>query len=269
MPNSNIPILFSFIAIIISILGYLTNRKNINIVMRKEREREDIKIAIKELKSTSDLLKKLPDYIQFVFLDFAISDILREIYEKDNIKLKIEFYNLEVDIPECGKNKHKYIKVQYNANSINVSSLREVMKKSIYSWQKCKYIGNYQLNFTVEPDVISNKFFDLTDFFTGLGKIEDNTNKLKKFEFLESFDPKIIKDIDATCEEILNNLISIIQTKEYKIEFNRNIKPSEIEDKMNDVLNLNRFSEKTNYLSTEVASRVDGLRKELTKHVLI
>ena len=94
MLNSNIPIFFSFIAIIISILGYLVNRKNINIVMRKEHEREDIKNAIKELKSTSDLLKKLPDYIQFVNLYFVISDISREIYEKDNLKFKIEFSNL-------------------------------------------------------------------------------------------------------------------------------------------------------------------------------
>lgn len=269
MQSNNIPIIFSFIAIIISILGYLINRKNINIVMRKEREREDIKIAIKELKSTSDILKKLPDYIQFENLDFAISDISREIYEKDNIKLEMEFYNLEADIPECSKNKQKYIKVQYNANSINVSSLREVINKSIYSWQKCKHLGGFYLNFTVEPDVIENKFFGLTDFFTCLGEIEDSTNKLRKFEFLESFDPEIINNIDATYEEILNILISILQTRKNKIEFNRSIKPSEIEDKMNDVLNLNRILEKTNYLSTEMASRIDGLRKELTKQVLI
>lgn len=271
MLNSNIPIFFSFIAIIISILGYLVNRKNINIVMRKEHEREDIKNAIKELKSTSDLLKKLPDYIQFVNLYFVISDISREIYEKDNLKFKIEFSNLVASIPEYGKNKQKneYKRIQYNKNSINVSSLREVMKKLIYSWHKYKHLGSVYLNFNVEPDVVSDNFIDLTDFLIGLSEMEDNINKLKKFEFLESLEPEIFKTITENCDEILNILASILQRKEYIIEFNQNIKPSEIEDKMNDVLNFNRISEKTNYLSTKVVSRVDGLRKELTKQVLI
>lgn len=269
MLNSNIPIFISFIAIIISILGYSINRKNINIVMRKEREREDIKIAVKKLKSTSDSLKGLPDYVNFANLDFVISDILREIYEKDNLKLKIVFSNLEADVPEYNKNKYKYKKIQYNANSINVSSLREMMKILNYSWNKYKHLGSFYLNFTVEPDIIQNKFFDLTDFFSGLSEVEHNINQLKKFEFLESLDSDILKNIDEACDELLNVLVDILQQKEYIIEFDRNVKPSEIESKMNDVLYFNRISEKTDYLSTEVASRVDGLRKELTKQVLI
>ena len=82
---------------------------------------------------------------------------------------KIEFSNLVASIPEYGKNKQKneYKRIQYNKNSINVSSLREVMKKLIYSWHKYKHLGSVYLNFNVEPDVVSDNFIDLTDFLIG------------------------------------------------------------------------------------------------------
>ncbi len=78
----------------------------------------------------------------------------------------------------------------------------------------------------------------------------------------------ILKVIKETYEEILELLADGLQKKVYTLEFNRNMKPSEIENKMNEVLNYNQIYEKAEYLSVEIASRIDELRKELTKQAL-
>ena len=47
------------------------------------------------------------------------------------------------------------------------------------------------------------------------------------------------------------------------------MKPSEIIAVLEDVLTFKQIYEKVEYLSTEVASKLDELRKELAKQVLI
>ena len=98
-------IILSLVAIIIAILGYMDNRKNISIILKKENEKKDIKEALEELKSTSDSLKKLPNYIHFAHLDFITSDIFRELYENGTLKLTIEFQTLKFSVYDYNKNK--------------------------------------------------------------------------------------------------------------------------------------------------------------------
>ena len=264
-------IILSLIAIIIAILGYMDNRKNIGIILKKENEKKDIKEALEELKLTSDSLKKLPNYIHFAHLDDITSDIFRELYENDTLKLTIEFQTLIFSVADFNKNKLEHYTIEFNENTINTQSLRETMKKLLISYRKSEYhnIGNSTFNFVTNPKIISNDFVELVDIFAGLIKIEDSIDKLNNFEFLiESFDADIIKTIDNYYEEILASLVGILQEKVYTVEFERNIKPSEIDTRINEIFNVDNISENAKYLSTDVASRIDELRKELTKQIL-
>lgn len=265
-----ITILLSFVAITIATLGYLDNRKNISIVLKKENEKKDIKEALEELKSISDLLKSLPDYICFPDLYYITTDIFRELYENDTLKLTIEFQTLDFLIPDLDKKAHDYYKIELNENTINTQSLRKTVKKLLISYRKSNHnIGGSNLLFITNPKIISNNFVESGEIFDGLVKIEDSIDKLNNLGlFIESFDADIIKTIDHYYEEILTSLADILQKKIYTVEFERNIKPSEIDAKINEIFNVDDISENTKYLSTDVASRIDELRKELTKQIL-
>lgn len=281
MVSFDITLFVSFIAIIIAILGYWDNRKNINVVLNRESERKEIKEALKELKSTSDLLKKLPDYMYISDSTGIIDDILREVYENDRLKLTITIQNLEIDIPEhitgSNVNDFKFENIKYNENTINVSALRYVIKKHLISHHESSqhetepwFAGSANLNFNVNPDVVSNNWIELVDFFSGLVRIEHRISKLNEFEYLiDSFDAEIIKTIENNYEGILEYLSAVLKKKVYTLEYDRNVKPSKIEVDFKDVFNSGKISEKINYMSTEVASRIDSLRTDLTKQVLI
>lgn len=266
-----IPIFISCIAIIISILGYFDNRKNINIVLKRENERKEIKNALKELKSTSDLLKKLPSQLNFNHY-FILNNISNEVYEKDKLKLTIEFQKLHFSTYKIDKkdNTLKSTDIIYTPETINATKLRESIKEQSLIFNNSSYSGGGFLEFNAYPNIIENLFFDLGDIFSALSAIEENINKLNSFKYLiESFDPEILKNIDESYGQIITFLADILQNKVYTLEFDRNVKPSQIEDKMNEILNYNKIFEKTKYLSIEIAARVDELRTELTKQSLL
>jgi hypothetical protein len=219
--------------------------------------------ALIKLKSTSDLLKNLPSNLYLSDSYFAIENISKEVYEKDKLKLTIEFQNLNISTYKIDKNgnEEKSANFLYTPETINATKLRESIKT---------FNGGGYLELKASPNVIQNLSFDLGDTFRALRAIEEDINALKMFEYLiESFDAEILKIIDESYEQILTFLADILQKKVYTLEFDRNVKPSQIEDKMNDILNYNKIFEKARYLSTEIAARVDGLRKELTKQSLL
>lgn len=265
-----VTLLISLLAITIAILGYLDNRKNISIVLKKENERRDIKDALKELTLISDLLKELPDNICFAQFDFLISDIVREVYENDMLELTIKFQNLEFLIPEYDRNKTKYSTIKYNGNSIATQSLRETIKKLLVVRQnsELKYSGNLSLNFVTHPEMTTN-FVELIDILNEFIKIEDSIERLDKFDFvIENFDSALLKNIKTSYEEMLSFLADILKNEGYTIDFHKDIKPSEIEHEIYEIFNFNMILEKAEYLSTEVVNKIDELRKDLAKQIL-
>lgn len=266
-----ITISISLLAITIAILGYLDNRKNINIVLKKENERRDIKDALKELTVISDLLKELPNNIYFAYLNFLSSDILREVYENDMLELTIEFQNLEFTIPEYDKGKHKYSIIKYTGNSIDTQSLRKTIQKILFEQNKSKnkYVGGLTLNFITQPDMTSTNFVDLIDILDEFVRIEDSIGRLNKFDFIiENFDSGLLKNIEISYEDMLSSLVKVLKSKPHTIDLHRDIKPSEIEHEINELFNLNKILERSKYLSTEVTSKIDTLRKDLAKQIL-
>lgn len=256
--DSYITIFISLIAVIIAILGYLDNRKNIKIVRERENEKNDIRNVLKELKTTSDTLKEFPDYTYFNLLDFIIYDISREVYENETLSLKFEFQDI--------KTKHHSIDV----NSITAKTLRSMVKKVDDFYKTGENFISLDIIFIDDPDVIMNKYFELNNFVDIFIKIEDDISKLKEFEYLiDSFDPEIIKMIEKSYEKILKLLADIYHKKSYTIELNRNMKPSEIEYEIEKMLNYEEIAEQSTYLSTDVASRIDELRRDLSKQILI
>jgi hypothetical protein len=208
----------------------------------------------KTLKITSDELKKLPDDVNFELGigDLMSSDILKEVYEKEILDLKIEYKNLEAYLLSERK---------YPIESINADLLRSIVKQ----FSKQDYcLGSCRLNYSTHPNIIQNDEFDFSDFFRGLARIEKNLNEIKEFEALiDSFDTKILKDIDKNIQDILELLSSALREKVYNLKFDRNMKPSEIEFIIYGITNYAPILEKAKYLSTDVALRVDRVRSRL------
>lgn len=244
-----VTILISSIALIISVLGYLDNRRKLKIVLERESERKDIKRAIEVLKTTSDELKNLPQHINFGHGAFLLENILQEVYEGGELNLRIEYKNLDT----YGGDGEK----KYPIDSINA----EMLRNNIYN--------SCTLEYNSRPNVILNEFFEFGDFFHGLAEIDKNLNQLKEFEsIVDSFDGEIIKIIDKGIQEILELLSDALKKEIYNLEFNRNMKPSEIENKIYGITNYTLILEKAKILSTDTASRVDGLRSKLFEMVL-
>ena len=249
-----ITIFISIIALIVATLGYLDNRKKIKIILDKENERKNLNEALNELKNTSNLLKELPNDI---YLDtyFFINDVFQNVYEKNNLNLTIELQNSQ------------FFGLEYDTNSINTISLRKIMTDAVGIKQNNEYYSpQLFLNFKANPNIITNTFLELGDFLSYLSEIEGTIIKLHKFEFLiDSFDSDILNKIEKTYVGILDLFVDGLHKKVNTIELNRNMKPSEIEGEVNNLLNYNQISKKIEYLSTEVAPQIDDLRKELIK----
>ena len=234
MVDTIIPIVISSVALIISILVYLDNRKKIKIVLERDKERKDIQNALIELKKISDFFKEFPTNIHPdpLTLDEISSIVAKEILEKDNLNLIIEFTNLNID---------------------NFRNIDFVNKLPL------------DLYFNANPDIMLKNFFELRDYKYGFIDLEKNIEKLNEFESLiEPFDAEIIKIAKINYEEMLELLANGLKKKVYTFDFNKNMKYSEIENKLYEILNYNQISKKAQYLSSEISTRIDKLRKELT-----
>lgn len=255
----SITILFSSVALLVSIFGYLDQRRKLKIILEKENERKELKKAIKALKTTSDSLKILPEYTNFGYGGLMADDILREVYENEKLDLTIELKNLEVD----GK--------KYLVESVDAKLLRHVINE-----QELVKVSNREycmvsctLDYNARPNVIQNEFYELGDFFSGLAYLEKNLNRLKEFEhIIDSFDSEILKNIDTNIQDILELLSDALKKKVYNLEFERTMKPTEIQNKIFIITNYTPILEKAKYLGTNVAARVDGLRSKLFELVL-
>ena len=234
MTDTIVTIVISSVALIIAIFGYLDNNKKIKIVLERDKERKDIQTALIELKKISDFFKEFPRNIHLdPMLYLANSEIAKEILERNNLNLIIEFQNLNID---------------------NFTPNREFVNKTPAI-----------LHFNANPDIMQNNWFELNDLLSCFDDIEKNIEKLNEFEYLiEPFDAEIIKIAKINYEEMLELFANGLKKKVYTFDFNKNMKFSEIKNKLNEILNYNQISKKAQYLSSEISTRIDKLRKELT-----
>lgn len=258
MPDTiiTITLLISFFSLAIAILGHKDNQKQIKILLKRDRERDDTRDVLKELKSTSDMLKELPDYIH-ILLDSIILDIAREVGKKGSLDLIIKFKKFDA------------VGTTYAIDSINTPLLRTISREYLNCWQNHKQAYGCYLNFKAQPNVISDNWFEIGDFIAGLSQIEDHLEKLDYFEYIiDSFDADILKHMKSTYEEILKLFSDILDQEVYNIKF-ETTEPSEIECEINNILRYKQIYDKTYYLSNDIAYKIDTLRKELAKQVLI
>jgi len=234
MTDTIVTIFISSVAVIIAILGYLDNRKKIKIVLERDKERKDIQTALIELKKISDFFKEFPRHIILEPMSYELnSEVAKEILEKNNLNLIIEFQNLNID---------------------NFTQNREFVKKTPEN-----------LHFNTNPDIVQNNWVELHSLKDCITDMEKNIEKLNEFEnLIEPFDAELIKIAKINYEEMLELFANGLKKKVYTFDFNKNMKSSEIKNKLNEILNYNQISKKAQYLSSEISTRIDKLRKELT-----
>ena len=92
-----ISIIISCVAVAISIFGYINNKKNVDILMASEHKKEIVKEAVEILRNIDNSLKDFPHSLPFPYKDQAVSDIKREVYESDSLKLSINYENLKLN----------------------------------------------------------------------------------------------------------------------------------------------------------------------------
>lgn len=262
MLDINITLIISFLALIIAIFGYYDNRIKLKILMNKEIKRKDIENTIGELKNTYKSLKNLPEFVHFGLA--YISDISQEVYENNNLNLTIEFRKISFpteyyfNLHPLSKGESRYI--EYDTDSITASKLHNYIKEHPINDNTL-----VSLNFISRPITLPENYFHLF-IINGLSNLENNLNNLKDHRnFIESFDAEIFQIIENNYQEILEILADSLHNKVYNLEFDKNMKPSEIEGKIFDIFNYDQILEKVEILSSEVSIRVEKLIKKLTE----
>lgn len=261
---SILTLLLSIFAIIISILGYLDNKKNLKIneqnlglVMEKQKQKVEFEFLLKALKETSDKLKSTPRYIYFAFLDEFILSITRDVYENNKLILSFNFTYLDY-------------KKKIAINTIkNEDDIVQLIKQHSTALKNENILYGVTLHFQTNLKTNMSEWFDISDIFCGFSNLEEIIEDLKHFDFLlESFDPGLIDAINQNYHDLRSLFYEGLNATIDNYEFNRDMKPSDIENYIHEALNYKQMLDKAEYMSTDLRKRVDNLKKEIAIHVL-
>jgi hypothetical protein len=234
--ESTISLIISIFALIIATLVYFDTRKKTKIFIEKEKERENIKKTLGALNRFSKSLKELSFGSPELY--FAATDILRELSERGGIKLKIEIKNPDLNLDLIKERK------------INFASSDDILA--------------LKLKFRAEPDIIQNTWIDLRDVVYPLSKTYSDYKELKKQDkVIESLDSQILPNIEENLNEILSLFRKAIRKKSYEFEFKKDTKISEIENKLDEILNLNKVNSKAGSFSTDIMPKIEIIKKNL------
>lgn len=254
----------SVLAIIISVLGYSDSRKKLKIVLEKEKERTELKALLYELKECSEILKNIPNTFNLA-VDFFISSVKDSVYEIENLNLNLRFLYIEIWHEKAHtKPKQTY----YESEKISISSISFPEFKRMC---EDKSIIGYHLIFEMTPknekyEVDCIEFADCIYGLRDLNKIQEN---LKDYEsIIDSFDPQFFEILQSGYIELIQILYDTLKKEYLKFSFTRDMKPSQIENIIQNNLNQNLLEEKSADHSTEIRKRIDNLRKELNLKIL-
>ncbi|WMW25776.1 hypothetical protein RE474_03390 [Methanolobus sediminis] len=212
---------------------------------------------LKALKETSDKLKDLPMYVYIAYLDDFVLSVTRDVYENKKLVLSFEF-----TILQC--------KDKIAINTIEIEKdIIKMIKQHSKAWKDEKVMFGINLFFQTNQNLNLGEWFDITDLFCGFSHLEEIIEDLRNFDLLlGSFDPDIIYIIAQNNNDLLNLFYEGLNSKINQVEFNSDMKPSEIETYIYDALNYTQMRDKAEYMSTDIRKRVDDLRKEIAVHVL-
>jgi len=227
----------------------------------REEERRNIQTTTEILRETIKHFKELPSSLGIGLLYKGVDDILREISEKDRVKLKIEYKWFEFD---AGK-KHPIDMIE------NARCFRDKIESpliAVFKGESNRY--PYQgLVFNANPGIILNPFFELGDFFVDIVKIKYLCMKLQNHaEIIDSLDNEILREINRIYQEIFNAFYEGIKRKTYEFDFNREVKASEIETELYKLVNFDVIMERVEYLSKNITPRLENLISKLFEYSL-
>lgn len=271
--SNTFSIIISLLALLISTLGYLDNRRNLkineenlNIVLKDESNKNNLEKCWLILLETSKDLRKLGNQ-SFVFgIDEAASNITMHVYEMKGT------FNLSI--------KYTYISTVNHTNSepevlkIDVDSIKSSkdFRTKVFNYKtedsKITFSPSCSVQFTANPDIIIIDEFDLNEIFSGLAHVENDLNNLKNFEpLIRTFDSEFLEVASRNCQDIFDLLYEAIDKKSYDFNFNSSMKPSEITDILYDSINYYQIIEKMEYMSEELRDRSEELGKTLGKQI--
>ena len=256
-----ISIVFSLIALILSVFTFLDNRKKTRIMTEREEERRDIQTTTEILREASKHFKNLSNLLWDPLLCQAVDDINREISEKDQVKLKSEYKWVRLDVDK-----------KYPIDMIENSRwLRDKIESPLLALFKgeSNLHPNPVLEFNVDPNIILNPFFELGDYFEDIVKIKYFCMRLQNYaEIIDSLDNEILSEIEQIYQEIFNAFYDGIKKKTYEFEFNRKMKASEIETELYKLVNFDIMKNRTEYLAKNITPRLENLISRLFEYSL-
>lgn len=272
--TSNIlPIIVSLIALVVSILGYLDNRrnlkineKNLDIVLKSESNKKNIEKCWSIILETTKDLRNAENF-SFIFgLDEAASNVTMNVYEMD------QPLNLIIQITRL--NTVKYLTPEPEPFEIELNSIKDSkdFRTKVFHYKcedsKISYNPKCSVQFKADPDIIIFTEFDISEVLSGLAYIENDLNNLKGFEqLIRTFDSDFLEVVAKSCQEILDLIYDIVNKKTYDFKFDKSMKPSEITDTFYDSFNFYEIMQKMEYMSEELKDRSEELGKTLGKQI--
>ena len=273
MAESNLyivaPIIISAFALIVSILGYVTSKKQVNIMVRKEYHKEVVRETIDGLRGINDTLKRFSYPIPFNDIDDMANCIVQELREKDNIKLSLKYESLKLSDDVF------FIKSLKNSNEfINLISfaLRLFYRKNERGSNLYGYHGpdiESSINFTIQPEILCTMSFNLGSIMTNLTKLQCDIDNLTRGQYLiDMYDPELYDLLNEKYDEILNLLYAAFSKQEHVLNLTKTMTLPEVKDILYSTLNYNHITKITTSMSPDLRKRANDLKKELAVYYL-
>lgn len=267
--ESKFSIIISTCALVISILSYADNKKQLNILIHKERTKDIARQAIQGLRVLNKTLKYL-SYPLFCFtnIDQIVVCIVQELREKDKFKLSIKYESLKLNNNVIFLNTLKDSKEFVNTVRSVLFSIWHEGRVNKYFEYKGPNIESF-VNFTIQPNIVCTKSLDFSNLFTNLINLENDVANLTRVEFfIEPYDSELFNLLNNDYESILNLLYEALSKQVYDIELTKNMTPEDIRNVLYNTLNYNQIIEKTALMTINLKERVDNLKKELAVRYL-
>lgn len=275
--SNTYPLIISLIALLISTLGYLDNRRNLkineenlNIVLKGESTKKNLEKCLSILLETSKDLKDLENQAFIFGIDEAASNITMHVLEKEEVfNLSIRYTHLNAVIHKSSKPETVDIAIDSIKNSKDFR-----IKAFSYKCEDSKitFKPSCTAQFIATPDIIIMNELDLGDIFFGLARIENDLNNLKNFEqLIRTFDSDFLEIVAKNCQEIFDLLYESLSKKVYNFSFDnsvKRIKPSEITDVLYESINYFEIMSVMEYGSKELKDRSEELSRTIGKQIL-
>ena len=287
--GSIISIIISMLAFMISFLTYTNNKRELSILLKKERKKRIAHEAVEILILLNITLKDFSNPLIVTNIDLFTEGVIKKLFSKDEIRLSVKYdeftINDKVIFPNSLNDSKEFIvkvrgilhsfwregvnKVESETKGITLLSRRIKWKSSNLAPYGHRGPNiKASIGLITEPSILEINSLIMNEFFFNLARLETRIIDLTRVQyFIEPLDPDFYDRLIENYECILKILYGDFR-EQHNIELNKDMTPKDIKDALYSTINYDQIIERTTFMSLDLRERANTLKKEITVQYL-